>query len=169
VSSDVTKLVSRILFQLAEDYSKQHIKWRGEGTTAPVRLCKKKMYIQISNLLKELFGPIVHSEMMQFGEDRTGKRRVMGHQFMIGLDGLDDLVEFHLGILTSTQRFEWRWKGETRADGAVVEELPSLLAFVGPDGVPLEEPKIWWEGTSFGKPLGWEQDEEEEGVQEENM
>lgn len=100
----------------------------------------------------------------------------MGKGYVLGVDGLDAFVELHLRMITSKQRFEWRWKGETTADGSFLRSYPSLLAFAGPDGMPLEEPKVWYKGSTRdivqrgGKPFGWEEgDEEEVAVAEEEI
>jgi len=111
---------------------------------------------------RELFGPNIHPEKVSYKPDRTGKIRAMGSLFAIRPDGLDDAVDFHLRMLASRQRFEWRWKGTTTADEAFVETHPMLQALAGPDGMSLEMPKVWYDPRLINmveegcKPLGWE-------------
>jgi len=113
VSPGIAKLVSKIPFQLAEDYSKEHIGWDGEGTTQPVRRCNREVYRRLSNLLRELFGPLMNPEVAPMEPDRNGKLRLMGAWFAINVDALDEAVELHLRMIASRQKFEWRWKGTT--------------------------------------------------------
>lgn len=173
---DITLLVSKIPFDLAEDYSKQHIEWKNEGKTHPAHLFNKEVYTRLSHLVGELFGPIVHPELGEgFMEDKKGILRPMGRYHSISPEGLDILVELHLRMMASRQRFEWRWNGETKADGSVIQRFPSLLAFAGPDGMPLEVPKVWFDSKNTdtikegAKQLGWEQNEEEARSENEIM
>jgi hypothetical protein len=55
--------VFKISFQLAGDYHKQQIEWLGEGTTKRMPHCNKKIYEQLSTLLRKRFSPIVDREM----------------------------------------------------------------------------------------------------------
>ncbi len=166
VCPEIASLVSKIPFQLAKDYSEQNIEWDGEGDTEPIRRFNKRVYMRLSDPLRELFGPNSHPERVKYQMDRAGKNiRPIGRKFLIDVDALDDAVEFSLRMIGSRQRFEWKWKGLTTADGAVIEEFPALWAFAGQDGMPLEKPKLWLdlEPTDIVargcQPLGWEENE----------
>lgn len=76
-------------------------------------------------------------------------------------------------MLASNQHFELRWGSRETTDGSVVCLVPALYSHVGPDGVPLSEPKLWspaiesdMEVRDSKFEVEWgEQEEEQEGEQ----
>ncbi len=162
VSPEVANLISKIPFQLADEYSKQHAS-SGEGKTEPFHLYKKEVYERLDNRLSELFGPVCIPEWATQRPNVHGKISLMATS-PLDKSKLDDSVEFHLRVIASRQRFEFKWKGTTTINGSVIEVTPALYSHASEDGVPLDEPKVWSEGYTWPlEGMGIEVDEVRDG------
>ncbi len=141
---EVRDLVSKIPFQLAYEYAKQHAEG-GEGTTKPLHLYNKKVFQRLSLRLGELLAPISYRELTHPCPNVHGKVVEIATAAALPPDLIDDSVEFHLRVMASPQRFEIKWRGKSTIDGSTLENEPSLYSHADAEGVPLDEPKTWYE------------------------
>ncbi|RDL35945.1 uncharacterized protein BP5553_06557 [Venustampulla echinocandica] len=96
------------------------------------------------DLLDKLFRPVGKPEMLCPGGSYRG-RAFIGHTQKDVTEALIDAVTLQMRMLGSPQQFELRWK-ETNETS--VCQQPALYSHAGEDGVPLDEPKLWWgDGT----------------------
>ncbi|KAF4634367.1 hypothetical protein G7Y89_g3735 [Cudoniella acicularis] len=146
VSPELSSILSKILFQLANEYAKEHA-WDEEGTRSPIHLFNSETHVRLGNRVSELFSPIAHPEWLHPRPNVQGKI-VLTTGNAIDTYGLDEAVDFHLRMMASRQRFELRWGHNTTADGKVIDCGPVLYSHAGPDGVPLSESKQWCEFIS---------------------
>ena len=143
VPPEIEPYISKIPFQLAEDYAKQHASGH-EGIYIPTYLFNKDIFEKIQFPLARLFAPVVLPEA-QTRAIIDGMLWPVGPTPISYLH-LNDMVLFCLRMWTSQEQFEFRWANKTMEDGSVVDQYPWLYVLAGPDGVLLDEPKVVYEG-----------------------
>ncbi|KAH8590487.1 hypothetical protein B0O99DRAFT_691498 [Bisporella sp. PMI_857] len=151
----MTYYISKIPFQLAEEYVKQHASgW--EGIRTPIWLVKQDVFQKVSNLLSEFFAPAVDMTYWTKRRNEEGVEMLLG-PYPTSDEHICDAVIFQLRMITSPERFRYKWGNKTKRDGTLVDSAPGLYAYAGPDGVLLDEPKIVLKPCSrelIRKPMG---------------